>query len=1000
MGAALFLGLMASAPAADPGPQPASGMIPATTNDPAVIDLGKFYKSKYGSKASTNRCSGRMVVDGVPLQIDGETTLFGLKGRGSSDMKGIRVERKFDEIHLAHTARWSEAQGQAIALLRLNYADGTRRDIPLCYGVHVRDYQRLHSEEKETLTDPGSKIIWRGPGTAEYKATSRMFKSTLTNPFPDKVVSTLDFISTRQHANYVLHAVTVANRDPGRSATPPVPVGEPERRFDGAVHLRVVDAETSRAIDGAFVDPNLNVEDSQVIVIGDPASTSTNGEAVVRYPASATTVLNVSVSKEGWKSKNVSISLDAGPTNSLTVEMVSAPMITGLVRDPAGSPAPGLRVDLFPFMGRSELEITTDGKGAFRMSGDLSDYGNSDIPVYALVRDIKRNLVAMREVENGATNLDIRLQPGLVIGGKIEDVNGKPIAKGSASVILIVSRRGSSLDQPIQTDAQGRFEIAALPPGTDHRFYVNVSAKGFGSASKQVTASDSETNRIELETFVLRVADRRMAGRVVDADDKPVTGASITMFGDGQPQNSARTDSQGRFAFNEVCEGTVQLSANFESARASTHAEAGDTNVVVRLGENSQTVDGSMRAIRLHGTVTDPAGVPVAGLALKIYPSAGSQEGTKTDTNGNFKITWIPANFGSQTPMFCLLARDPERNLGACAELEDGVTNVDLRLQPGLSFSGQVQDVDGKALSNATVRVVFWTGNSGEWLDPVKADAQGRYVIGGWPPDRHYGLNATAKGHGTASIDIPVGDTQTNRIEMQPLELRRADRQLAGRVVNADEKPVSGAQVSLSGNGQPNESVQTDSKGCFVFKEVCEGSLRLFAFAPQGGSYANVKAEGGDTNVVITLGSRSSVSFASEQPARISLKGKPLPDLAPLGIAPDAVPAGKRVLVCLFDAAQRPSRRCARLLAEQAGALREKGVEILLIQAVAATPESMQEWKQSNPVPFPVGNIGENARSARWVSDAGSFPYLILTDAERRVTAEGFAFDELDARLK
>jgi hypothetical protein len=175
--------------------------------------------------------------------------------------------------------------------------------------------------------------------------------------------------------------------------------------------------------------------------------------------------------------------------------------------------------------------------------------------------------------------------------------------------------------------------------------------------------------------------------------------------------------------------------------------------------------------------------------------------------------------------------------------------------------------------------------------------------------------------------------------------------------------------------------------------------LTLFAFAPQGGSYANVKAEGGDTNVVITLGRRSSVSVI-EQPARISLKGKPLPDLAPLGIAPDAVPAGKRLLVCLFDAGQRPSRRCARLLAEQAGTLREKGVEILLIQAVAATPESMQEWKQSSPVPFPVGNIGENADNVRWVSNAGSLPYLILTDTARRVSAEGFAFDELEARLQ
>jgi hypothetical protein len=51
-------------------------------------------------------------------------------------------------------------------------------------------------------------------------------------------------------------------------------------------------------------------------------------------------------------------------------------------------------------------------------------------------------------------------------------------------------------------------------------------------------------------------------------------------------------------------------------------------------------------------------------------------------------------------------------------------------------------------------------------------------------------------------------------------------------------------------------------------------------------------------------------------------------------------------------------------------------------------------------VPFPVGRVPEKSDQTRWVSAAESLPWLILTDAERRVVAEGFALDELEALLK
>ena len=83
----------------------------------------------------------------------------------------------------------------------------------------------------------------------------------------------------------------------------------------------------------------------------------------------------------------------------------------------------------------------------------------------------------------------------------------------------------------------------------------------------------------------LKPANLKLAGQVLDADDKPVAGANVNLNGEGQPNANARTDREGRFRFEHVCEGPAQLSANSQSSFGNISAEGGDTNVVLRLGQ-------------------------------------------------------------------------------------------------------------------------------------------------------------------------------------------------------------------------------------------------------------------------------------------------------------------------------------------------------------------------------------------------------------------------------
>jgi len=98
---------------------------------------------------------------------------------------------------------------------------------------------------------------------------------------------------------------------------------------------------------------------------------------------------------------------------------------------------------------------------------------------------------------------------------------------------------------------------------------------------------------------------------------------------------------------------------------------------------------------------------------------------------------------------------------------------------------------------------------------------------------------------------------------------------------------------------------------------------------------------------------------------RASLKGGPLPDLAPLGLTSADAPADQMLLALLIDAEQRPSRRALRLLGEQAAALKGQGVAVVVVHTGTMADDAFAAWKQEAASPFPIGCLKGNAEKAR-----------------------------------
>jgi hypothetical protein len=131
------------------------------------------------------------------------------------------------------------------------------------------------------------------------------------------------------------------------------------------------------------------------------------------------------------------------------------------------------------------------------------------------------------------------------------------------------------------------------------------------------------------------------------------------------------------------------------------------------------------------------------------------------------------------------------------------------------------------------------------------------------------------------------------------------------------------------------------------------------------------------------------------------LIGKPLPDYTGINMdfSQDRF-RGKRLLICFFDYAQRPARRCVLELNGRLSQLQEKDLEIIAVQASKTTEDALDQWIKKMSITLPIGCVGGDMDEIRFLWNVQSLPWLILTDHEHVVTAEGFGLGELDTKIE
>lgn len=155
-----------------------------------------------------------------------------------------------------------------------------------------------------------------------------------------------------------------------------------------------------------------------------------------------------------------------------------------------------------------------------------------------------------------------------------------------------------------------------------------------------------------------------------------------------------------------------------------------------------------------------------------------------------------------------------------------------------------------------------------------------------------------------------------------------------------------------------------------------------------------------DEGVKVVDSRRGQTQTYEYKPEPPDLVGKMLPEFAEIGVnfSPEQA-KDKRVLVCFWDMQQRPSRHYIMKLAEKAGILNDKGITVLCVHTSGVETKTIDEWMRDFNIPFSDKAMAADPEKARYAWGVTSLPWLILTDREHNVEANGFSLAELDERI-
>jgi hypothetical protein len=193
----------------------------AARSDSVTLDLSKylvlkpehFDNSKQYPWGVTPR--GKQTFAGVPLEIQGATILWGKRNadRGQNypeKVTDIPCQQKFETLYILHCVFFEAARGEPSFGVILNYEDDKIQSDEIVCGDDSKDWWVNDPNEVLGPSAKRSTLAWTGTGKANGRDQDVRFCLTaIDNKHPDRLVKTIDLVSSKKQAAGVILAMTL-----------------------------------------------------------------------------------------------------------------------------------------------------------------------------------------------------------------------------------------------------------------------------------------------------------------------------------------------------------------------------------------------------------------------------------------------------------------------------------------------------------------------------------------------------------------------------------------------------------------------------------------------------------------------------------------------------------------------------------------------------------------------------------------------------------------------
>ena len=353
----------------------------------------------------------------------------------------------------------------------------------------------------------------------------------------------------------------------------------------------------------------------------------------------------------------------------------------------------------------------------------------------------------------GDPELVVRLEAGTALTGEVVSARGGPVEDAEVTIAVMPEPPWPRAIQQVRTDAEGRFEASGLTP--DEHGAVLVSAEGHALHFEQPVVFTAEgPNHVR----IVLAEERRLAGVVVDASERPLAGRMLKIVGDRvlplppgmtvnpiptweglfPGANLAQTDEDGRFVFERLYDGLFELRVAEEGGggvAASVQARSGSEDLRIVVGAAGS-------GVTLYGSVRDATtGQPVESfdLVAMIPNGEGGMSGDDhafASPEGAFRVTGLPAG-----PIQPWLRAPGYSDLHVpVRDYAEGEHRLDLTMSADRTLHLRVLDEDREPVEGAMLSFRDEAGES-LWIKSgphsgttsLETDAQGEVIAMGLP---------------------------------------------------------------------------------------------------------------------------------------------------------------------------------------------------------------------------------------------------------------------------